>query len=56
VEKEFERNEETLTQLNSELIRLNCEMMIHLQIVESKSNGVPLVPVMPTRAVRAVMH
>eukprot|EP00096_Caligus_rogercresseyi_P003697 TRINITY_DN1712_c0_g1_i1.p1 TRINITY_DN1712_c0_g1~~TRINITY_DN1712_c0_g1_i1.p1 ORF type:complete len:716 (-),score=171.97 TRINITY_DN1712_c0_g1_i1:97-2244(-) len=37
VEKEFERNEETLTQLNSELIRLNCEMMIHLQIVESKS-------------------
>ncbi|XP_040566371.1 laminin subunit beta-1 isoform X1 [Lepeophtheirus salmonis] len=37
VEKEFERNEETLTQLNAELIRLNCEMMIHLQVVESKS-------------------
>lgn len=38
VEKEYEETERRLMELSSELVSLNCEMMIHLQVIEDKSN------------------
>jgi len=38
VELEFEENERRLTELSSQLVALNCEMMIHLQVIDDKSN------------------
>eukprot|EP00094_Tigriopus_californicus_P009037 TCALIF_08711-PA protein Name:"Similar to LanB1 Laminin subunit beta-1 (Drosophila melanogaster)" AED:0.08 eAED:0.08 QI:0/0.86/0.81/1/0.86/0.87/16/623/1807 len=38
VEKEFEETERRLQELSSELMALNCEMNIHLQVIEDKSN------------------
>ena len=38
VEKEFEETERRLTELSAELVSLNCQMMIHLQAIEDKSN------------------
>ncbi len=38
VEIEFEDNERRLMELSSQLVSLNCEMMIHLQVIEEKSN------------------
>lgn len=35
---EFEENERKLTELSSQLISLSCQMMIHLQVIEEKSN------------------
>ena len=38
MEKEYEETERRLMELSSELVSLNCEMMIHLQVIEDKSN------------------
>ncbi len=38
VEKELEETERRLLSLSQELGSLNCEMMVHLQILEDKSN------------------
>ena len=38
VEKEYEDTERRLLALSDELIALNCEMNIHLQVIEDKSN------------------
>merc|ERR1719461_1736241 len=38
IEKEYEDNESELNKLSNQLISLNCEMMIHLQVIEEKSN------------------
>ena len=38
IEKEFEENERRLMELSSELFTLNCEMQVHLQVIEDKSN------------------
>lgn len=38
IEKQFEDNERRLMELSSELVTLNCEMKIHLDVVEDKSN------------------
>lgn len=38
IEKEYEDNESKLNELSKQLISLNCEMMIHLQVIEDKNN------------------
>ena len=38
VEKEYEETERRLMELSSELVSLNCEMLIHLGVIEDKSN------------------
>jgi len=38
VESQFEENERNLEKLQKELVSLACEMIIHLQVIESKSN------------------
>ena len=38
IEKEFEENERRLIELSTELVKLNCEMKIHLDVIEEKSN------------------
>ena len=38
VEKELEETERRLMELSSDLVALNCEMQIHLQVIEDKSN------------------
>lgn len=38
VEKEYEETERRLMELSSQLVALNCEMMIHLQVIEDKSD------------------
>ena len=38
MEKEYEETERRLMELSSELVSLNCEMMIHLRVIEDKSN------------------
>ncbi len=38
MEKEYEETERRLMELSSQLVSLNCEMMIHLQVIEDKSN------------------
>ena len=38
VETELEENETKLTKLQAELVQLSCEMLIHLRVIEDKSN------------------
>merc|ERR1711976_398822 len=38
VETELEENETKLTKLQAELVQLSCEMLIHLRVIEYKSN------------------
>ena len=38
IESEFESNERKLMALSQELVTLNCEMQIHLRVIEEKSN------------------
>ena len=38
VESQFEENERNLEKLQKDLVSLACEMLIHLQVIESKSN------------------
>jgi chromosome segregation ATPase len=38
VESEFEDNERKLNDLSAQLVGLNCNMLIHLQVIEDKAN------------------
>merc|ERR1719394_1471064 len=38
VESEFEDNEHKLNELSAQLVGLNCNMLIHLQVIEAKAN------------------
>merc|ERR1712088_834803 len=38
IESEFESNERKLMSLSQELVKLNCEMKVHLRVIEEKSN------------------
>ena len=38
IESEFESNERKLMSLSQELVKLNCEMKIHLKVIDEKSN------------------
>ena len=38
VESEFEDNERKLNELSAQLVGLNCNMLIHLQVIEAKAN------------------
>ena len=38
VEYEFEQNEQKLNELSKQLMVLNCNMQIHLQVIEAKAN------------------
>ena len=38
MESQFEENERNLEKLQKDLVSLACEMLIHLQVIESKSN------------------
>ena len=38
IESEFESNETKLQKLSQDLVQLNCEMKIHLEVLDEKTN------------------